>query len=85
MLDVELSDTVLSVKEKIFDRDGIPVQYLALTYAGHEMEDQRTLSDYAMKREDTIMYRVRMHAVRVPGQTPSEEQSSPNPPPSSPA
>ena len=66
VLDVEPSDTVLSVKQKIEDRDGIPLKYLSLSYAGSILEDGRQLSDYDVTREATIIYRVRL----VPAQTP---------------
>ncbi len=65
VLDVEQSDTVLSVKEKIEDRDAIPVKYLSLVYAGRILEDARTLADYLIEREASITYRVRL----VPEQT----------------
>jgi ubiquitin C len=65
VLNVEVSDTVMSVKEKIQDLDAIPVKYLSLVYAGHVLEDDRTLADYLIKKEATITYRVRL----VPAQT----------------
>jgi hypothetical protein len=65
VLDVEPSDTVLSVKQQIEDRDGIPLKYLSLSYAGSILEDARRLSDYDVTREATIIYRVRL----VPAQT----------------
>ena len=65
VIDVECSDTVFSIKEKIQDLDAIPVKYLSLVYAGHVLEDARTLADYLIEKEATITYRVRLG----PGQT----------------
>ena len=65
VIDVECSDTVFSIKEKIQDLDAIPVKYLSLVYAGHVLEDARTLADYLIEKEATITYRVRL----VPEQT----------------
>ena len=65
VINVEKNDTIISVKEKIQDLDAIPVKYLSLVYAGHVLEDARTLADYLIEREATITYRVRL----VPEQT----------------
>ena len=65
VLDVENTDTVLSVKEKIQDRDAIPVKYLSLVYAGHVLEDNKTLADYLIEREASITYRVRLGPVQT--------------------
>jgi hypothetical protein len=59
VIDVEASDTVLSIKEKIRDREGIPVAYLSLSTGGKMMEDVRLLSEYGIQAESTIEYRIR--------------------------
>ena len=48
-LKVKLSDTILNVKEKIYHAEGIPIDEQRLIYAGRELEDGRTLSEYNVK------------------------------------
>ena len=50
-IDVEPSDTVENVKQKVQDRIGIAVENQRLIYAGKELENNRTLSDYNIQKE----------------------------------
>lgn len=57
---VEVSDSITNVKSQIEDKEGIPAEEQRLVFAGRQLEDDGTLSDYDVQEDSTIHLTLRL-------------------------
>jgi ubiquitin len=59
-IEVEVFSTIFQVKEYISSQEGISPWDLRIIFAGKELQNDRTLSDYGIQKESTFYIAVRL-------------------------
>eukprot|EP00808_Paulinella_micropora_P015084 g20982.t1 len=51
---IDISETVSTLKDKIYDKEGVPPENQRIIFAGKELENDRTLESYNVRSEANL-------------------------------
>ncbi len=60
IIDINSNNTILDIKNKIYEKDEILPEYQRLTFKGKELYDARTLEEHDINNDDTIYLYLRL-------------------------
>jgi hypothetical protein len=52
--DIDQSETIYAIKQKIQEKNGIPTHQQVFIFAGKQLDNKKPLYDYSVKSGDTI-------------------------------
>ena len=59
LLEIDEKTSVLDLKNKLWDREGVPASRILVVFGGKLLSDDRSLTSYGICQESTIYWRVR--------------------------
>jgi hypothetical protein len=59
-LEMKPDDSIHSLKQILFEKEGIPIEQQRLIFSGKQLEDNKTIQDYNIQKDNTIYLVLRL-------------------------